>query len=86
MNSHGISIKNASEGKRINIACEHDAGVIYIVPGESSWVCSKENIGAHAISGFFRELANLESTQIEHIMQKWGIYYRGLDSIETKPN
>ena len=76
MNQHGISIKNSSEGKRINLTCEHVAGVIYIVPSKSSWVCTKENIGAHAIAGFFRELSDLENSQIEQIMQKWGIYYR----------
>lgn len=82
MNTYGIKIQDASEGKRITLACEHHGGVIYIVPSESSWVCSKENIGAHAISGFFEDLTSIENTQIAALMQKWGLYYRTRDVIE----
>ena len=82
MSTYGITIKNASEGKRITLTCEHNGGVIYIVPSESSWVCSKENIGAHAISVFFKDLSSIENTQIAALMQKWGLYYRTLDVID----
>lgn len=82
MSTYGIKIQDASEGKRITLACEHHGGVIYIVPSKSSWVCSKENIGAHAISGFFEDLTSIENTQIAALMQKWGLYYRTLDVIE----
>ena len=74
MAGQGISIKNASEGKRINLSCDHNSGVIYVVPSEASWVCNKENIGAHAISGFFRDISNLDDSKIEQIMKKWGLY------------
>ena len=82
MSTYGIKIQDASEGKRITLTCEHHGGVIYIVPSESSWVCSKENIDAHAISGFFEDLTSIENTQIAALMQKWGLYYRTLDVIE----
>ena len=82
MSTYGITIKDASEGKRITLTCEHHGGVIYIVPSESSWGCSKENIDAHAISGFFEDLTSIENTQIAALMQKWGLYYRTLDVIE----
>ena len=82
MSTYGITIKDASEGKRITLTCEHHGGVIYIVPSESSWVGSKENIDAHAISGFFEDLTSIENTQIAALMQKWGLYYRTLDVIE----
>ena len=82
MSTYGITIKNASQGKRINLTCEHNGGIIYIVPSESSWVCSEENIGAHAISGFFEDLTSIENTQVTALMQKWGLYYRTLDVIE----
>jgi len=86
MAEQGISIKNASEGKRINLSCDHNSGVIYIVPSEASWVCDQENIAAHTISGFFRDLTKLENSQIEQIMQKWGLYYRGLEVIDADPS
>ena len=86
MAKHGISIKNASEGKRITLGCDHNSGVIYIVPSEASWVCSQENIAAHTISGFFRDLIKLENSQIDQIMQKWGLYYRGLEVIDPDPS
>jgi len=82
MSRYGITIKNASEGNRITLTCEHNGGIIYIVPSESSWVCSEENIGAHAITGFFEDLTNIESTQVTALMQKWGLYYRTLDVIK----
>ena len=82
MSTYGITIKNASEGNRITLTCEHNGGIIYIVPSESSWVCSEENIGAHAITGFFEDLTSIESTQVTALMQKWGLYYRALDVIE----
>ncbi len=86
MIEQGISIKNASEGKRINLCCDHNSGVIYIVPSEASWVCNQENIAAHAISGFFRDITKLEDLQIEQIMQKWGLYYRDLKIIDSNPD
>ncbi|SVB69761.1 uncharacterized protein METZ01_LOCUS222615 [marine metagenome] len=82
MSRYGITIKNASEGNRITLTCEHNGGIIYIVPSESSWVCSEENIGAHAITGFFEDLTSIESTQVTALMQKWGLYYRTLDVIK----
>ena len=82
MSTYGITIKNASEGNRITLTCEHNGGIIYIVPSESSWVCSEENIGAHAITGFFEDLTSIESTQVTALMQKWGLYYRTLDVIK----
>ena len=86
MDEQGISIKNASEGNRIKINCDHNSGVLYIVPSEASWVCSQENIAAHTISGFFRDLIKLENSQIDQIMQKWGLYYRGLEVIDSDPS
>ncbi len=82
MSRYGITIKNASEGNRITLTCEHNGGIIYIVPSESSWVCSEENIGAHAITGFFEDLTSIESTQVTALMHKCGLYYRTLDVIK----
>ena len=86
MTEPGISIKKASEGNRINLSCDHNSGIIYIVPSEASWVCNGETIAAHAISGFFKDLTNLQNSQIDQIMQKWGLYYRSLEVIEADPS
>jgi hypothetical protein len=46
------------------------------VPSEASWVCAQEHLHAHAIAGFFKELAELDSPQVKDLMQRWGIYFR----------
>jgi len=63
---------------RIKAVCEHQRGLIYVVPAERSWVCSKENLPAHALAGFFRELSALNNQEVEGLMQEWGIYFRQL--------
>ena len=63
---------------RIPVTCSHQSGLIYIVPGEHSWVCSPEEMPRHALAGFFRELVKLNNLQVEELMQGWGIYYRQL--------
>lgn len=72
----GITVKQDTGGKRIEVECTHQNGLIYVVPSESSWVCSQEYLDAHALAGFFRELVNLQDPQVKALMQKWGIYYR----------
>ena len=63
---------------RIRAVCEHQRGLIYVVPAERSWVCDKEYLPAHALAGFFRELTALEIKEVEGLMQQWGIYFRQL--------
>ena len=63
---------------RIRAVCEHQRGLIYVVPAERSWVCDKEYLPAHALAGFFRELTALKSKEVEGLMQQWGIYFRQL--------
>ena len=84
MDEQGISIKNASEGKRIKLNCDHNSGVLYIVPSEASWVCNQETIAAHAIAGFLRDLTKIGDSHVDQIMQKWGLYYRSLEVQETE--
>ena len=50
--------------------------LLYVVPAESSWVCSEELMHAHAMAGFFRQLMELEDERVEELMQRWGLYYR----------
>ncbi len=76
MNGYGLTVKEGSGGKRIEVRCEHQNGLIYVVPGEASWVCSEELRHVHALAGFFKQLASLNDPNIREAMQRWGLYYR----------
>lgn len=76
MSEFGLVVKDGSGGKRIEMECEHQNGLLYVVPSESSWVCSEELLPAHALAGFFRELMELDDPRVKDIMQRWGVYYR----------
>ncbi len=74
----GMTVKPGEGMTRIQVTCEHQSGLIYVVPAERSWVCSAENIPAHALAGFFRELVALKHPGVQDLMQQWGLYYRQL--------
>jgi hypothetical protein len=74
----GITVKSREGMTRVHVTCEHQSGLIYVVPASRSWVCSEELIPAHALAGFFRELVALKHGPITELMQDWGIYYRQL--------
>lgn len=78
MTTPGLDIIPGNDMTRIRAVCEHQRGLIYVVPAERSWVCDKEYLPAHALAGFFRELMALESKEVEGLMQQWGIYFRQL--------
>ena len=69
---------------RIQLSCEHQSGLIYVVPAERSWVCANERLPSHALAGFFRELVALQKPAIRELMQQWGIYYRELPRIDDQ--
>ena len=72
----GITVKHDSGSTRIEIQCKHQNGLVYVVPGESSWVCTEELMHAHAIAGFLRDLTVSGNFEALRLMQKWGLYYR----------
>ena len=74
----GITVKSSEGMTRVQVTCEHQSGLIYVVPASRSWVCSKELIPAHALAGFFGELVQLKDPKVAELMQSWGIYYRQL--------
>ena len=76
MAEHGLIVKQDTGGMRVEMQCEHQNGLLYVVPGDSSWVCSDELRHAHALAGFFRQLMELDDERVEGLMQKWGLYYR----------
>ncbi len=74
--SYGIIVKHDSGGKRLEVQCPHQNGLLYVVPSQASWVCADEHLHAHALAGFFKELVGLQSPQVKELMQRWGLYFR----------
>lgn len=78
MMTAGLDVIPGNDMTRIRAVCEHQRGLIYVVPAERSWVCNKEHLPAHALAGFFRELGALKNPEVQGLMQQWGIYFREL--------
>ena len=78
MTTFGLEVIQGNDMTRIRAVCDHQSGLIYVVPAERSWVCDKEYLPAHALAGFFRELSALENKEVQGLMQQWGIYFRQL--------
>jgi hypothetical protein len=76
MAEFGLTVKQDTGGKRIEMQCSHQNGLLYVIPGDGSWVCSPELMHAHALAGFFRELGELGDDRVHELMQRWGLYYR----------
>ncbi|HJO83833.1 MAG: hypothetical protein QGG34_13605 [SAR202 cluster bacterium] len=76
MTTGGITVKQDSGGKRVELQCEHQNGLLYVVPTERSWVCSEELMHAHSLAGFLSDLVDLDDGRVHEIMQRWGLYYR----------
>ncbi len=76
----GLDVIPSDDMIRIRAVCEHQRGLIYIVPAERSWVCGKDRLAAHALAGFFRELNALKNPAVQGLMQEWGLYFRQLPS------
>ena len=74
--TYGVTIKEGTGDTRVDIQCNHQSGMLYVVPAEASWVCQPENIHAHALAGFLRELVELGDARVQELMQRWGLYYR----------
>jgi hypothetical protein len=78
MNAPGLDIKGASGSKRVVVGCEHQRGMLYVVRSERSWVCSDELLPAHALAGFFKQLAASDEPAVKEAMRQWGLYFREL--------
>ena len=82
--AEGITIKQGTDGTRVEVQCKHQSGVLYMVPSEMSWVCEDGTRHAHSLAGFFKELTRLNDPQVAKLMQRWGIYFRERP-LEAKP-
>lgn len=76
--AYGITVTHDSGGTRVEIRSQNQAGLLYAVPSEGSWVAAPEQLHTHALAGFLREVTSLDDPRIAAMMQKWGIYYREL--------
>ena len=85
MTTAGLDVITGNDMIRIRAVCEHQRGLIYVVPAERSWVCDKEYLPAHALAGFFRELSALSNPEVQGLMQQWGIYFRELPKDQEDP-
>lgn len=81
----GVTVKTSEGMARVQVTCPHQSGLIYVVPGDRSWVCTDELRPAHALAGFFRELTALKDPRVESLMQQWGLYYRSLPLASENP-
>ncbi len=77
--ANGITVKQGNGGTRVEVRSQNQAGLIYAVPSESSWVAEPEQLHAHAIAGFFTDLVKLDSPDVQRLMEKWGLRFRPLE-------
>ena len=88
MLNNSLMVEGETGSKRIKLECDHQNGVLYIVPAEGNWVCSDSLMHVHALAGFFRQLAKLNESDVTELMQRWGLYYRevNLENSTTEEN
>ena len=60
----------------MEMECPHQNGLLYMVPGDRSWVCEDDVRPAHVLAGFFKEISDLDDARIREAMNRWGLYYR----------
>ena len=75
---YGITVKQDVGGSRVEIRSQNQAGLLYAVPAEATWVAEEEQLHAHALAGFLSDLVDENDARVRELMQKWGLYYRKL--------
>ena len=78
MVEYGLMVRHGQGMTRVQISCMHQSGLLYVVPAEKSWVCSQEQMPAHALAGLLAGLMDLQDPKVKELMQRWGIYFRQL--------
>ena len=74
--AYGLTVKEDTGSKRVEMECPHHSGLLYIVPSEASWVCPQETLHAHALAGFLKDLVGLKEPRIKDLMARWGLFFR----------
>ena len=72
MSDFGLNVKGETGSRRVELECEHQNGLVYVVRAEKNWVCSDDLLHVHSLAGFFRELGELEDPRVREVMQRWG--------------
>ena len=72
----GFALKSGPVSASLAMECPHQNGLLYVVPGDRSWVCEDEVRPAHALAGFFSEITSLNDTRILETMNRLGLSYR----------
>ena len=80
--NHGLDIMAGEQMTTIRVGCQHQRGLIYVIPWEKSWVWSGEMMPGHALAGFMAELIAQNNVTVQSLMQRWGIYFRQLPLAE----
>ncbi len=76
--AYGITVKQGTGGTRVEIRSRNQAGVLYAVPAEGSWVAAPDQLHAHALAGFFAELVKRDDPSVRALMNRWGLSFREL--------
>lgn len=77
--NNNLTLEGETGSKRIKLECDHQKGILYMVPAEGNWVCSDSLMHVHALAGFFGQLTKLNEPIVTELMQRWGLYYREVD-------
>ena len=56
----GFTLKAGQGSASMAMECPHQNGLLYMVPGDRSWVCEDDVRPAHVLAGFFTEIAALD--------------------------
>ena len=75
---YGITVKQGTGGTRVEFRSRNQAGVLYAVPAEGSWVAEPDQLHAHALAGFFGELVKRDDPTLRALLNRWGLSYREL--------
>ena len=84
MDTKGIQIKQNDDGARIKMQCEHQKGLLYVIPSDANWVCSADLRLAHSLAGFLKELGEIDDPRLHKIMQRWCIYSMNLEILSEE--
>lgn len=76
MEAGGFALKIGKGSASIGMECPHQNGLLYMVPGDRSWVCEDDLRPAHVLAGFFKDITALDDARIRDAMNRWGLYYR----------
>ena len=82
MTNFGSKIMTGTNNSRIELKCDHHNGLMYVIPGENTWVCSESSRHVHALAGFLNDLGEIDDQRLYNLLQKWGLYYRQKDQTD----